>query len=65
MSYPRLHLPLAELQALFRQQLHVELAGSMPVESVEKVSPTQEILQAVRAGPGSPNRSILMGLWLG
>nr|XP_013001009.1 LOW QUALITY PROTEIN: DNA-directed RNA polymerase, mitochondrial [Cavia porcellus] len=45
-SYPRLHLPLAELQALFRQQLHVELAGSMPVESVEKVSPTQEILQA-------------------
>ncbi|XP_023572671.1 DNA-directed RNA polymerase, mitochondrial [Octodon degus] len=44
-SYPRLHLPLETLQAMFQQQLNVELASKVQVESVEKVlSPTQETL---------------------
>ncbi|EHB16924.1 DNA-directed RNA polymerase, mitochondrial [Heterocephalus glaber] len=46
-SYPRLHLPLKTLQAMFQQQLSVELASIVHVESVEKtLSPTQETLEA-------------------
>ncbi|KAM6168686.1 DNA-directed RNA polymerase, mitochondrial [Erethizon dorsatum] len=46
-SYPRLHLPLETLQAMFQQQLNMELASNVQVESVEKVlSPTQETLEA-------------------
>ncbi|XP_005406090.1 PREDICTED: DNA-directed RNA polymerase, mitochondrial [Chinchilla lanigera] len=46
-SYPKLHLPLETLQAMFQEQLKVELAGKVQVESVEKVlSPTQETLAA-------------------
>ncbi|KFO28925.1 DNA-directed RNA polymerase, mitochondrial isoform X2 [Fukomys damarensis] len=46
-SYPRLHLPLETLKAMFRQQLSLELASVVHVESVEKVlSPTQKTLEA-------------------
>lgn len=48
-SYPRLHLSLKELQGLFRQQLGVEMATTVTVESVEKAPLlTKEVLQAVR-----------------
>uniref|UniRef100_A0A4W2H239 DNA-directed RNA polymerase n=1 Tax=Bos indicus x Bos taurus TaxID=30522 RepID=A0A4W2H239_BOBOX len=46
-SYPKLHLPLKELQGLFRQQLGVEMATTVTVESVEKAPLlTEEVLQA-------------------
>nr|XP_020757076.1 DNA-directed RNA polymerase, mitochondrial [Odocoileus virginianus texanus] len=46
-SYPRLHLSLKELQGLFRQQLGVEMATTVTVESVEKAPLlTKEVLQA-------------------
>lgn len=49
MSYPRLHLSLKELQGLFQQQLRVEMATTITVESVEKVPLlTKEVLHAVR-----------------
>lgn len=49
MSYPKLHLSLKELQGLFRQQLGVEMATTVTVESVEKAPLlTEEVLQAVR-----------------
>lgn len=49
-SYPRLHLPLKKLQELFQQQLSMELATTVTVESVEKAPPlTKEVLHAVRA----------------
>lgn len=49
MSYPKLHLPLQSLQKLFREQLRMELATTVTVESVEKARvPTEEVLQAVR-----------------
>ena len=48
-SYPKLHLSLKELQGLFRQQLGVEMATTVTVESVEKAPLlTKEVLQAVR-----------------
>lgn len=48
-SYPRLHLSLKELQGLFQQQLRVEMATTITVESVEKVPLlTKEVLHAVR-----------------
>ncbi|KAM5237894.1 DNA-directed RNA polymerase, mitochondrial [Ctenodactylus gundi] len=46
-SYPRLHLPLKTLQNLFHQQLAVELATSISVESVELAPKlTEETVQA-------------------
>ncbi|XP_072804253.1 DNA-directed RNA polymerase, mitochondrial isoform X4 [Vicugna pacos] len=46
-SYPRLHLPLKKLQDLFQQQLRVELATTVTVQSVEKAQPpTEEVLHA-------------------
>ncbi|XP_047633783.1 DNA-directed RNA polymerase, mitochondrial isoform X2 [Phacochoerus africanus] len=46
-SYPRLHLPLEKLQELFQQQLSMELATTVTVESVEKAPPlTKEVLHA-------------------
>ncbi|XP_059950787.1 DNA-directed RNA polymerase, mitochondrial isoform X2 [Mesoplodon densirostris] len=46
-SYPRLHLSLKELQGLFRQQLRMEMATTVTVESVEKVPLlTKEVLHA-------------------
>ncbi|XP_020939959.1 DNA-directed RNA polymerase, mitochondrial isoform X1 [Sus scrofa] len=46
-SYPRLHLPLKKLQELFQQQLSMELATTVTVESVEKAPPlTKEVLHA-------------------
>ncbi|XP_068836758.1 DNA-directed RNA polymerase, mitochondrial isoform X16 [Capricornis sumatraensis] len=46
-SYPKLHLSLKELQGLFRQQLGVEMATTVTVESVEKAPLlTEEVLQA-------------------
>lgn len=48
-SYPKLHLPLEKLQSLFQEQLRVEMATTVPVESVEKARVlTKEVLQAVR-----------------
>lgn len=50
MSYPKLHLPLHKLKALFQQQLRVEMATTVSVESVEKPELlTTEVLQAVRS----------------
>lgn len=49
-SYPRQHLPLKTLKGLFQQQLSVEMATTVTVDSVEKApSLTKEVLQAVRA----------------
>ncbi|XP_045656232.1 LOW QUALITY PROTEIN: DNA-directed RNA polymerase, mitochondrial [Ursus americanus] len=46
-SYPKLHLPLRTLQKLFQEQLRVELATTVAVESVEKARVlTKEVLQA-------------------
>ncbi|XP_036090157.1 DNA-directed RNA polymerase, mitochondrial isoform X2 [Rousettus aegyptiacus] len=46
-SYPRQHLPLKTLQGLFQQQLSVEMATTITVDSVEKApSLTTEVLQA-------------------
>ncbi|XP_039104024.1 DNA-directed RNA polymerase, mitochondrial isoform X2 [Hyaena hyaena] len=46
-SYPKLHLPLHKLKALFQQQLRVEMATTVSVESVEKPELlTTEVLQA-------------------
>ncbi|XP_034852407.1 DNA-directed RNA polymerase, mitochondrial isoform X3 [Mirounga leonina] len=46
-SYPKLHLPLRKLQSLFQQQLDVEMATTVAVESVEKARVlTKEVLQA-------------------
>ncbi|XP_038285310.1 DNA-directed RNA polymerase, mitochondrial isoform X1 [Canis lupus familiaris] len=46
-SYPKLHLPLEKLQSLFQEQLRVEMATTVPVESVEKARVlTKEVLQA-------------------
>ncbi|XP_030878267.1 DNA-directed RNA polymerase, mitochondrial isoform X6 [Leptonychotes weddellii] len=46
-SYPKLHLPLQKLQSLFQQQLDVEMATTVAVESVEKARVlTKEVLQA-------------------
>ncbi|XP_057564602.1 DNA-directed RNA polymerase, mitochondrial isoform X2 [Hippopotamus amphibius kiboko] len=46
-SYPRLHLSLKELQGLFRQQLRMEMAATVTVESVEKAPLlTKEVLHA-------------------
>nr|XP_021561225.1 DNA-directed RNA polymerase, mitochondrial [Neomonachus schauinslandi] len=46
-SYPKLHLPLQKLQSLFQQQLGVEMATTVAVESVEKARVlTKEVLQA-------------------
>ena len=54
MSYPKLHLPLRTLQKLFQEQLRVELATTVAVESVEKARVlTKEVLQAVRTLAGS------------
>ncbi|XP_045347062.1 DNA-directed RNA polymerase, mitochondrial isoform X3 [Leopardus geoffroyi] len=48
-SYPKLHLPLWKLQTLFQQQLRVEMATTVTVESVEKAQLlTEEVLQARR-----------------
>lgn len=53
-SYPKLHLPLRTLQKLFQEQLRVELATTVAVESVEKARVlTKEVLQAVRTLAGS------------
>lgn len=49
MSYPKQHLPLETLKDLFQQQLSVEMATIVTVDSVEKApSLTKEVLQAVR-----------------
>ncbi|XP_035956620.1 DNA-directed RNA polymerase, mitochondrial isoform X3 [Halichoerus grypus] len=49
-SYPKLHLPLQKLQSLFQQQLGVEMATTVAVESVEKARVlTKEVLQARNA----------------
>ena len=67
-SYPKLHLPLWKLQTLFQQQLRVEMATTVTVQSVEKAQLlTKEVLDAVRSsaesqppgvgravGPGQP-----------
>ncbi|XP_075400141.1 DNA-directed RNA polymerase, mitochondrial [Tenrec ecaudatus] len=54
-SYPKLHLPLKELQGLFQQQLQVELATTVQVQSVEKAPElTREVQQA---------RETLQSLW--
>ncbi|XP_029772334.1 DNA-directed RNA polymerase, mitochondrial isoform X2 [Suricata suricatta] len=46
-SYPKLHLPLQKLKALFQEQLRVEMATTVTVESVEKAqTPTEEVLHA-------------------
>ncbi|XP_007952775.1 DNA-directed RNA polymerase, mitochondrial [Orycteropus afer afer] len=46
-AYPKLHLPLQTLARLFQQQLDVELATTVQVESVEKAPPlTAEVLHA-------------------
>ncbi|XP_046956723.1 DNA-directed RNA polymerase, mitochondrial isoform X1 [Lynx rufus] len=48
-SYPKLHLPLWKLQTLFQQQLRVEMATTVTVESVEKAQLlTKEVLHARR-----------------
>lgn len=48
-SYPKQHLPLETLKDLFQQQLSVEMATIVTVDSVEKApSLTEEVLQAVR-----------------
>ncbi|KAL0611685.1 DNA-directed RNA polymerase, mitochondrial [Plecturocebus cupreus] len=52
-SYPKLHLPLETLWGLFKQQLRVELATTVSVESVEKpVAESKEVKLAVGAEPG-------------
>lgn len=57
MSYPKLHLPLRELQSLFQQQLRVEMATTVAVESVEQARVlTEEVLRAVRSSAGSQPR---------
>ncbi|XP_016070360.1 PREDICTED: DNA-directed RNA polymerase, mitochondrial [Miniopterus natalensis] len=46
-SYPRQHLPLKKLKDLFQQQLSVEMATTVTVDSVEKApSLTKEVLLA-------------------
>ncbi|XP_059775002.1 DNA-directed RNA polymerase, mitochondrial isoform X2 [Balaenoptera ricei] len=56
-SYPRLHLSLKELQGLFRQQLRVEMATTVTVESVEKVPLlTKEVLHARKTLAGLRTR---------
>ncbi|XP_059244398.1 DNA-directed RNA polymerase, mitochondrial isoform X1 [Mustela nigripes] len=46
-SYPKLHLPLRELRSLFQQQLRVEMATTVAVESVEQARVlTEEVLRA-------------------
>lgn len=51
-SYPRQHLPLKTLKGLFQQQLSVEMATTITVDSVEKApSLTTEVVQAVGAWP--------------
>ncbi|XP_023376242.1 DNA-directed RNA polymerase, mitochondrial, partial [Pteropus vampyrus] len=46
-SYPKQHLPLKTLKGLFQQQLSVEMATTITVDSVEKApSLTTEVLQA-------------------
>ncbi|KAF5913147.1 hypothetical protein HPG69_006198 [Diceros bicornis minor] len=46
-SYPRLHLPQKELERLFQEQLRVEMATTVTVESVEKAPRlTPEVLRA-------------------
>nr|KAF6349773.1 RNA polymerase mitochondrial [Myotis myotis] len=46
-SFPKQHLPLETLKDLFRQQLSVEMATIVTVDSVEKApSLTEEVLQA-------------------
>ncbi|XP_049732012.1 DNA-directed RNA polymerase, mitochondrial isoform X1 [Elephas maximus indicus] len=46
-SYPKLHLPLKTLEDLFQQQLRVELATTVQVQSVDKAPPlTSEVLHA-------------------
>ncbi|KAM7140978.1 DNA-directed RNA polymerase, mitochondrial [Molossus nigricans] len=46
-SYPRQHLPLKTLKDLFQQQLSVEMATTVTVDSVEKAPLlTSEVLQA-------------------
>ncbi|XP_045846458.1 DNA-directed RNA polymerase, mitochondrial isoform X2 [Meles meles] len=47
-SYPKSHLPLRELQSLFRQQLCVEMATTVAVESVEKARVLTEEVQRAR-----------------
>lgn len=57
MSYPKLHLPLRELRSLFQQQLRVEMATTVAVESVEQARVlTEEVLRAVRSSAGSQPR---------
>ncbi|XP_030701402.1 DNA-directed RNA polymerase, mitochondrial isoform X2 [Globicephala melas] len=56
-SYPRLHLSLKELQGLFQQQLRVEMATTITVESVEKVPLlTKEVLHARKTLAGLRTR---------
>ncbi|ELK19275.1 DNA-directed RNA polymerase, mitochondrial [Pteropus alecto] len=51
-SYPKQHLPLKTLKGLFQQQLSVEMATTITVDSVEKApSLTTEVLQAVGTRP--------------
>nr|XP_055103593.1 DNA-directed RNA polymerase, mitochondrial-like isoform X12 [Symphalangus syndactylus] len=46
-SYPKLHLPLKDLQCLFEKQLRVELASKVCVVSVEKPTlPSKEVTHA-------------------
>ncbi|XP_006876764.1 PREDICTED: DNA-directed RNA polymerase, mitochondrial [Chrysochloris asiatica] len=46
-AYPKLHLPLKTLEDLFQQQLRVEMATTVQVQSVEKAPPlTSEVLLA-------------------
>ncbi|XP_045686780.1 DNA-directed RNA polymerase, mitochondrial [Phyllostomus hastatus] len=46
-SYPRQHLPLKTLKSLFQEQLSVEMATTVTVDSVEKAPPlTREVVQA-------------------
>lgn len=66
-SYPRQHLPLKTLKGLFQQQLSVEMATTVTVDSVEKAPLlTNEVLQAVRARLSSGLCSAELGVpWSG
>nr|XP_044607567.1 DNA-directed RNA polymerase, mitochondrial isoform X1 [Equus asinus] len=56
-SYPRLHLPQKKLEGLFQQQLRVEMATTVTVESVEKAPRlTPEVLRARKTLKGLRTR---------
>lgn len=66
-SYPKQHLPLKTLKGLFQQQLSVEMATTITVDSVEKApSLTTEVLQAVGTWPRRGPRLAELGVpWSG